>query len=895
MDVQHRDPRSPRWRRYLRFWRANTRADVDDELRFHLDERIDYLVDRGMDVRLAREEALRRFGDLERVKKDCRTLAEEQETHMRRTELLGNITHDVQYAFRLIRAHPGFAIAVSLTLALGIGATTAIFSVVHAVLLRPLPYADSERVVMLFETTGEQRQRGRASAGHFHDWTEQSTAFQATSAWLQRNYNITDGEPTRVFGATVTPSFFEVAYMKPMLGRYFLPDETAASRVVVISYPLWQTRFNADPSVIGRRVTLNGEAHTIVGVTPAEYTLTQFDERLWTPLSFAPEQRTNYGSHQFTVFGKLKAGVTVEQAQRDLERVSENIRARVPNEMKERGVAVFSFREVLLGDYREQLTVILGAVVFVLLIGCANVASLLLARAMTRRKEIAIRGALGAARGRLVAQLLTESVVLAIAGGLLGLAVASAGVRLLIAMGPTWVPRLAQAGLHFEVLVFAGAATILCGLLFGVAPAVRATRLDLQSELREGGRGSRAVVRDRARAFLIVTEMAVALVLLVSAGLFIRSALRLQSVALGFDPTGVTMTRVALPADRYESAARVEAAFLRIIERMRAIPGVQSAAASTRVPMWGGSIDIGIRVDGRPPKDGAPDIGHVRLVTSGFMETLDVPVRSGRLLRESDMVDGAPWVIVVNETFARRLFGTENPIGHRISGWTSGDAPEWREIVGVVADVRSFGRDNDIPPEIYIPITQAPQNAWNAFQRAMTVVVKANPGATIAPAMRTAVAEVDPLLPVYDLQTMNDVLAQSTATRRFNTLLLTMLGVTGLVLAAIGIYGVMSFFVAQRTHEIGVRVALGATTASVVSIVVRQALLLAGLGVAAGGVAAYWATRALASMLFQTDARDPGAFIAGALVLVLVALAAAWVPARRAARVEPVRALGAAA
>jgi putative ABC transport system permease protein len=311
--------------------------------------------------------------------------------------------------------------------------------------------------------------------------------------------------------------------------------------------------------------------------------------------------------------------------------------------------------------------------------------------------------------------------------------------------------------------------------------------------------------------------------------------------------------------------------------------------------MWGGSIDMGIRVDGRAEPTGTSPIGHVRLVTSSYAETLEIPLRKGRLLRDSDVVAGAPWVIVVNETFARITFGNEDPIGQRISGWTSGDAPEWREIVGVVADVRAFGRDNDIPPEVYIPITQAPQNAWNAFQRAMTVVVKANPAATIAPAMRKAVAEVDPLLPVYDLQTMNDVLAQSTATRRFNTLLLTMLGITGLVLAAIGIYGVMSFFVTQRTHEIGVRVALGATTASVVRIVVRQALVLAGLGVVVGGIAAYWATRALASMLFQTDARDPGTFAAGAFLLVLVALAAAWVPARRAARVEPVRALGAAA
>ncbi len=300
--MAHRDPLSPRWRRYLRFWRANARADVEDELRFHLEERVDFLVDRGMDPRLARDEALRRFGDMEGVQKDCQTLAEEQETHMRRIELFGNIRHEVCYAFRRMRAHPAVAGAVTLTLALGIGATTAIFSVVHSVLLRPLPYADSDRIVMVFETLGEQMQRGRASVGHYYDWSEQSKAFEATAAWLQRNYNITDGEPTRVFGATVTPSFFRVAYMKPALGRYFLSDETPASRVAVISHPLWQTRFNADPSIVGRQVTLNGEAHTIVGVTPADFTLTQLDERLWTPMSFAPDERANYGAHRQTVY-----------------------------------------------------------------------------------------------------------------------------------------------------------------------------------------------------------------------------------------------------------------------------------------------------------------------------------------------------------------------------------------------------------------------------------------------------------------------------------------------------------------------------------------------------------------------------------------------------------------
>jgi predicted permease len=885
---------APRWRRYLRFWRANVRADVNDEFEFHLQERIDDLVARGMNPRAARDEALRGFGDIEQVKGACRTLAEEQETTMKRSEMLGVIRQDAAYALRVMRASPTFTAAIVLTLALGIGATTAIFSVVNAVLLRPLRYADADRMVIIWERSGQGR--GRASVGHFYDWTEQSSGrvFESTSAFQNRSFNLTDGEPTRLYGARVTPSFFQTGYIPPAAGRYFLPSETDASRVTVLSYNLWQTRFSADPAIVGKEITLNGEKHTIVGITPAAYTLTPDDERLWTPLTFTPEQRTNYGAHSYVVFAKLKPGVTIAQAQRELQRITEDIRRRDPENMKDRGVEVQSFTETLVGDYRTQLWVLLGAVTFVLLIGCGNVASLLLARATARRKEIAIRGALGGARGRLVGQLLTESFVLAVLGGAAGLVVARLGIRFLVGMGPTFLPRLQEAGLQLDVLLFAVAATILSGVLFGLAPALRATRVDLQSELREGGRGSSAIVRDRARAALIVTEIAVALVLLVSAGLFLRSAERLQRVPLGFDPSGVTMTRVMLPADRYDSAAAVQSAFTRIVEQVSAIPGVQSAAASTRVPMWGGSIDMGVRVDGRAPDPNKVDFGHVRLVMPGFIETLRIPLRSGRLLTESDMAGGAPWVIVVNETFARTLFGKENPLGQRISGWTrERDKPEWREIVGVIGDTRAFGRENDTPPEIYMPMSQAPEGAWNSFQRAVTIVARARPGTNIAPAMRKAINAFDPTLPLYDLQTMDAVLSQSSATRRFNTLLLSLLGVTGLILAAIGIYGVIAFFVTQRTHEIGVRVALGASSHSVVRMVVRQAVALALFGIALGGLAAFWATRVLGTMLFQVNSRDPIAYAVAAAVLLLVALAASWLPARRAARVDPIKALAA--
>ncbi|MGH7678400.1 MAG: ADOP family duplicated permease [Gemmatimonadaceae bacterium] len=881
-------PEQPRWRRYLRFWRSNVASDINDELTFHIQERVDDLIARGMHPLAARDEALRRLGDVEQVSETCRALAEEQEGVRKRSEWLSELTQDVTYALRVMRAHASLSAAIVLTVALGIGATTAIFSVVNAVLLQPLPYTHSERIVTLRETLGESK--GSISTGHFYDWTEQSSSFAATAAMQGRTFNLTDGEPARYSGARVTPGYFDVLHMPPAVGRYFLPNETDASRVTVLSHELWQTRFNADSSIIGREITLSGEKHTVVGVTPAHFALARFDPRLWTILTFPPERRTNYGSHTFQSIGLLEPGVTVDQAQADLARITEGIRARFPDMMKDRGVAVDSYRDVRLGDYDTPLWILLGAVTFVLLIGCVNVASLLLARATARRKEIAIRGALGGGRVRLVRQLLTESLLLAVVGGGLGLVVARLGLRFLVGMGPDGVPRLAEAGLHLDVLAFALAITILCGVLFGLAPALRATRVELQSELRDGGRGSRGVIRDRVRASLIVAEVAVALVLLVSAALFLRSAHQLQQVALGFEPSGVTMLRVALPADRYDSVATIHRAFARIAEEMRSIPGVQSAGAGTRVPMWGSSFDFSMFVQSRLA-EGENFFGHMRIVTPGYFETVGIPLKRGRTFRESDQVDGAPPVAVVNEAFAKRNFGSTDPIGQRVSGWTMGPEPEWREIVGVIGDVRAFGQDQEVPWEIYYPTSQARTPYWNSLQRSMTFVVKTQPGVVVAPAMRAKLQQFDAQLPAYDVQTMDDVLAQSTATRRFNTMLLSLLGLTGLLLAAIGIYGVIAFFVSQRTHEIGVRVALGATTANVVGVVLRQALVLTIAGIVIGGVAALWATSVLQSMLFEVKAKDPIAFAAGAGVLLIVALAAALLPARRAARVDPVRAL----
>lgn len=882
----------PRWRRYLRFWRSNVAEDVDDELRFHVQERIDDLEARGLTPAQARERAIASFGNLDHIRDTCRDIAADQETYMRRAELLSVLRQDAIFALRQMRAAPTLTGAIVLTLALGIGATTAIFSVLNTVLLRPLPWESSERIVMLYEQLDGGN--GSASVGHLHDWMEQTRSFEAMAAYQGRTFNLTDGDPVRLSGIVATPSFFTVRNMRPAVGRYFLDSETADSRVVVLSHPLWQSRFGGDSLVVGREITLNGERHTVVGVLPAASTLSEYSAQLVTPLAFTPEQRANYGSHSFTVTALLKPGVTVAQAREDLLRVTENIRSRMPDEMKNRSATVESLRDSLLGDYDAQLWVLFAAVTFVLLIGCGNVANLLLARATARRKEIAIRGALGGARSRLVRQLLTESVVLAMVGGLAGVLLAHYAIRFLVTTGPQWLPRLRDASLDGGVLGFALGITVLCGIIFGLVPAMRATRVDLQTELREGGRGSGTVVRDRVRAALIVAEIAVALVLLVSAGLLLRSAERLQRVPAGFDPDGVTLMRIALPPDRYAEPPVIEQTYQRIVGEVRAIPGVVAAGAGTRVPMLGPSIDMGLRVDGAAEVSDKTLLGHIRMVTDGYIETLGMTLTRGRLLNAADLRAGAPWVIVVNEAFARATFGEENPIGKRISGWQRSPEPEWREIVGVVADVRSFGLENDAPPEMYMPMTQAPLGAWPAYQRSLIIIARSEGRAPIAGAMRNVVRRIDPTVPLFDVQTMRDVVQEAASTRRFNTQLLSMLGLTGLILAAIGIYGVIAFFVTQRTHEIGVRVALGASRGAVVRLVVTQALTLALVGVAIGGAAAYWATRFLETMLYQVGARDPLAYAAAGTLLVLVAGVAATLPARRAAKVDPMRALSSA-
>ncbi len=883
--------RTPFWRRDLRFWGADPVADIDDEFRFHIEMRVEELVARGMSPAEARDEVMRGFGNLEHVKRTCRTLAEDHEQMRQRSEWLSGWRQDIRQGVRQLTVSPVLSVVLIVTLALGIGATVAIFSVTYAVLLRPLPYAGADRMVMVFETL--RTRRGSASVGHFHDWTEQGTVFEATAAMQNATVNLTDeGEPERVGGARVTPGYFRVADIPPALGRYFTArDVENDARVTVLSHGLWQRRFGGDPTIIGRAIRVGGEPHRVIGVAAAAHTMTELMPQLWMPLVFSPEQRSNYGSHSFRVMALLKPGVTRDQAQKDMERVTRGIAERNPRAMEGRSVNVEPYETVLFGNSRTSLYVILVAVAFVMLIGCVNVASLLLARATTRRKEMAIRAAIGGGRSRIVRQLLTESLVLATVGGIAALGVAYLGVRLFLSADLPNQPRLQDAGLDLEVLLFALTVTLVAGVLVGLAPALRATHTDLRGVLQDSGALALSASRDRLRGTLVVAEIAIAVVLLVGAGLFVRSGLRLQEVPFGFRTDHLLVAWLTLSPDRYANPPAVTAAYRRLLDDVRAIPGVEAAGASTSIPLRPNSVGVGLIAEGRTVSGPQPDV-QIRIVTDGYLEAAGIPLRRGRLLLASDMTPAAAPVVVVNERVASLMWPGESPLGKRVSGWAAGPEPEWREVVGVVGDVRTFGQDTPVAPEYFVPYSHAPATSWDMFQRSMGLVLKTTEDPSIyAAPLRRVVADLDRSLPLFDVRTMEELTTESTAAEDFRTLLLSLLAGIGLVLAGVGIYGVIAYFVTQRTPEIGLRLALGATTGSVLAMVLRHSARLVLVGTVAGIIAALAATRVMSSLLFEITPSDPITYALCALGLLTVAIAAIVAPAWRATHVDPVRSL----
>jgi putative ABC transport system permease protein len=804
------------------------------------------------------------------------------------------LLQNLRFAARSLRKAPTLTASVVLTLALCIGATTAIFSVVYAVLFRPLPFADPDGILLVRSQWKDLT--GSMSVGNWADVSRRQTSFRYFVPAYGESYNLSGAEtPENVDGARVGADYFAMLGVRPALGRGFHAEEAAPGRenVVLLSHGLWQRRFGSDPGVVGSEIRLDGRPHTVVGVMPAAMDFALFDEELWVPVAFTPERLAMHDEHFLTVLARLDPGATRARAEDEMRRLGRWLETTYPRDNSERTIAVSGLVEELVGDYRPRLYVLLGAVGFVLLIACANIANLLLARGAARSRETAIRAAIGAGRGQLVRHALAESLVLAGVGGLLGLLAGYWGVALLAAYGPEDVPRLSQARMDLPALGFALGLTLLSGLVFGLAPALRTAARPPHEALKEGGRtGSRAGNRDRLRNALVVAEIALALVLLTGAGLLIRSAVALNGVDPGFEPRGVVAGRISLPAASYETPDAVTRTFQRIAERAATVPGVASAALVSAAPLEDGNSN-GLVPEGRPLEIESAINSLMRLVTPDYFTTMRIELVRGRAFTAHDR-QGSPRVMVINETLAREAFPGQDAVGKRIACCEPGldGAPAWKEVIGVARDVRALGLDEAPMPEFYLPMAQAPAAAWSWTDRTLTLVARTQGEApALLTPLRRAVGEVDPSLPLYNIGTMEGRLTDSLAQSRFSTMLLTIFGVIALILAAIGVYGVISYGVAQRTQEIGIRMALGARHADVLGMVVRHGAALAGVGLGVGLAAALALSGLLSSLLFQVSPTDPPTFAAGLVVLSVVAVLAAALPAMRAARTDPMIAL----
>jgi len=801
------------------------------------------------------------------------------------------LARDVRFAIRTLRKSPGFAAVALATLALGIGANAAIFSVVDAVLLRPLPYADPGRLVVAYQTLPSQ---GVTSNGvsylNYLDWTK-ARSVERLGAVRMHDYTLTGaGEPALVAAGTVTANVFGLLGTAPLLGRGLVDadDSAEAAPVAVLTEKLWRDRFGGDPAVVGRAVRLDERVFTIVGVMPSRFR-TPPDvppADLWTPLSQDPifdDLRQKRGGHYLTIVGRLKDGASLEQAQAELKTIADGQARQFPKENEGWSVRLVPLAESFVAGVRTALLVLLGAVALVFLIACANVANLLLARSGARAREVAIRTALGAGRGALVRQFLAESLVLGTAGGALGLSLAAATTKALRAWLPANLPRVADVALDLRVLVFGLVVSLGAAILFGLVPALHAARPDLASGLREGSAGAgEGAPRRRLRNVLVVVETALSFVLLVGAGLLARSFVRLQEVPLGFDPARVLTAGMSLPRAQYARPEQWRNFYTTLVDGLSKEPGVELAAASLPLPLYGAGLNFAFKIDGREEASGSDLTANYTASTPEYFRSLGIRLMRGRLFTERDSAD-APKVCVVSAAFAKQYFPGENPLGRRlVFGFKESVA---REIVGVVADVKRDGQGAPSKPEMYVPFAQEPW--WAAYVLLRT----SGDPMRLSAVLRRHVRALDPGLPVESVQPMTQMVADSVAQARFRTTLLAMFGAAALVLAVVGIYGVLSYSVGRRTREVGIRVALGAGRGDVLRLVVSEGLLLTGLGLALGAAGAVVLTRFLSTLLFEVGRFDPLTYAAVAAVLAGSGLLACWIPARRAMRVDPVVAL----
>ena len=801
---------------------------------------------------------------------------------------------DLRFGLRMLGKNPSFTAVAVVTLALGIGANTAIFSVVNAVLLKPLAMQVPSRVMYVQETW-----KGiypDLSVGNFADLRRQSGSFTNLGASSNAGFNLATPEaPERVEGEYATADYVATLGVQPIAGRVYTAEEDSPghAHVAVISERLWRKHLQGDPSAIGRQLKINGVAYTVIGVLPKSFDPLLEKSDLWIPEAFTPQQLADHDDHYLNVLGRLKPGVSLGQAQAELDVIALRLEQQFPIDDKGRGLRLTPLATALLGDQRPALRMLLGAVGFVLLIACANIANLQLARARARQKEIAVRAALGASPRRIVRQLLAESVVLGTVSGAVGVVLAYWGVAAVVAYGPARVPRLDQTSVDSRTLGFACAVTLFSSLLFGLAPALRSASTRLTEAFAESGATARGS-RDPLRAALVAGEFALALMLMAGAGLLIRSALVVSHLDPGFDTSNLIVGRVGLLEAGYHDPAVARQVYERMIAAAEALPGAQSAGVVSRAPLAGGGSSNGLIPEGKPIDITNAVNSQLQIVSPGYLSTARIPLKAGREFTDLDTRDHA-LVAIINETLARTLWPGENPLGKRFACCESGPRgpldPVWHEVVGVVGDVRAWGLDRQIQPQFYIPLAQVPPSAWDWIGRTMDLMVRTHGGVFPASELRTTVASVALGVPIYQLSTEQEKISSTLEESHFDTFLLGVFAAMALLLSSVGIYGVLSYVVAQRTRHIGIRMALGATPAQILRDVLGYGMRLAGVGLALGLAGAALGTRVLSSLLYGVKPSDPMTFVMISALLVAVALLACFVPAHRATKIDPVVAL----
>ncbi|HET7205940.1 MAG TPA: ABC transporter permease [Terriglobales bacterium] len=812
---------------------------------------------------------------------------------------MNGVIQDARYALRQLRKSPGFTFIAVLTLALGIGANTAIFSVVNGVLLRPLAFKDPNRLVRIFHTPPQKSFSGitrfAASAANYLDWQKENHVFQNMAIYSFRSFTLTGGQtPEQLVATAVSPGFFPTLGVQPMLGRLLLPeeDEPGRANVLVLSYRLWRDHFGSNKSIVGQNITLDGQKYLVAGVMPKAFAYPE-TAQAWTPMAWTDKERAVRGEHHYGVIARLKPGVDLKQAQAEMNTISQRLERTYPEDDKGWGAAVDPLRDVLVGDVRPALLVLLGAVGFILLIACVNVANLTLGKTFSRKKEIAIRTALGASSGRVLRHILVESVLLALVGGALGLTYARFGVRLIMDFLAADLPQQTDVSIDVKVLGFTALVAVLSGILAGLLPALRFSRADVNQALKQGlGRTDSDSSGHRTRSVLVVAEVALSLVLLVGAGLMIRSFEQLERVHPGFESQGVLTMTLSLSPGKFPLPAQQISFFQQVLQRIRALPGVESAGVIDNIPLNGNGSIQPIAIEGHPvvAMSDQPEV-DVRLVSAGYMRSLHIPILRGRDLTDND-VAARPPVILISETMARQFWPGEDPIGkHLTMTFFPGTT---REVVGVVGDVKLDGLDQTrVASTLYMPLAQVSvpsMGGWISFPMSLVVRSSTNPGSMVS-AVSNAIHEVDPEIPLLNVLTMDDVVSNSVSQRRFNMLLLGAFGVLGLVLAVIGIYSVLSYNVKRQVQEIGIRLALGASMGNVLRLVLLEGLKPTLLGIGIGAVGALAVSRFVASLIYAVKPSDPLTFAGMALLLTVVALAACILPAYRATRVDPIQAL----